>query len=58
MEDLQIQIQFDLFRRILFMEDGEFALSLSEQLFEKVKLVWNEFYYIETGYKLNSRLEN
>ena len=49
MEDLQIQIQFDLFRRILFMEDGEFALSLSEQLFEKVKLVWNEFYYIETG---------
>lgn len=34
--DLGLQQQFDLFRKILFMEDGEFALSLSEQLFEKV----------------------
>ena len=35
-EDLQINRHFDLFKKLLFMEDGEFSLSLSNQLFEKV----------------------
>ena len=35
-QDLQINKHFDLFKKLLFMEDGEFSLSLSNQLFEKV----------------------
>lgn len=35
-EDLRINRHFDLFKKLLFMEDGEFSLSLSNQLFEKV----------------------
>jgi len=35
-EDLHINRHFDLFKKLLFMEDGEFSLSLSNQLFEKV----------------------
>ena len=34
-EDLQINRHFDLVRKLLFMEDGEFSLSLSNQLFDK-----------------------
>lgn len=37
MDDLQLMQHFEVFRKFLFMEDGEFALSLSDQLFEKVK---------------------
>lgn len=36
-EDLHINRHFDLFKKLLFMEDGEFSLSLSNQLFEKVR---------------------
>lgn len=36
MDDLQINKHFILFKKLLFMEDGEFSLSLSNQLFEKV----------------------
>ena len=36
MDDLQINKHFTLFKKLLFMEDGEFSLSLSNQLFEKV----------------------
>ena len=36
MEELQIHKHFDIFRNFLFLEDGEFALSLSDQLFEKI----------------------
>ena len=36
MDDLQINKHFNLFKKLLFMEDGEFSLSLSSQLFEKV----------------------
>ena len=36
MDDLHINKHFDLFKKLLFMEDGEFSLSLSNQLFEKV----------------------
>ena len=36
MDDLQINKHFNLFKKLLFMEDGEFSLSLSNQLFEKV----------------------
>lgn len=35
-QDLHINRHFDLFKKLLFMEDGEFSLSLSNQLFEKV----------------------
>ena len=35
-DDLQINKHFNLFKKLLFMEDGEFSLSLSNQLFEKV----------------------
>lgn len=35
-EDLHINRHFDLFKKLLFMEDGEFSLSLSNQLFEKL----------------------
>ena len=35
-DDLQIKQHFNLFKKLLFMEDGEFSLSLSNQLFEKV----------------------
>ena len=38
-EDLRINKHFDLFKKLLFMEDGEFSLSLSNQLFEKVTLL-------------------
>ena len=36
LDDLQISQHFNLFKKLLFMEDGEFSLSLSNQLFEKV----------------------
>jgi hypothetical protein len=36
MEELELQQQFEVFRKFLFMEDGEFSLSLSDQMFEKV----------------------
>lgn len=36
MDDLLINKHFILFKKLLFMEDGEFSLSLSNQLFEKV----------------------
>ena len=36
MDDQHINKHFDLFKKLLFMEDGEFSLSLSNQLFEKV----------------------
>ncbi|EDO39038.1 predicted protein [Nematostella vectensis] len=35
-EELQVQRHFDVFRKFLFMEDGEFSLSLSDQLCEKL----------------------
>ncbi|XP_015749218.1 PREDICTED: gamma-tubulin complex component 6-like [Acropora digitifera] len=35
-DDLQINKHFNLFKKLLFMEDGEFSLSLSNQLFEKL----------------------
>ena len=35
-DDLHINKHFTLFKKLLFMEDGEFSLSLSNQLFEKV----------------------
>ncbi|KAK3732423.1 hypothetical protein QZH41_018359, partial [Actinostola sp. cb2023] len=37
MDDLKISRHFEIFRKFLFMEDGEFALSLSDQLFQKKK---------------------
>ncbi|XP_068759529.1 gamma-tubulin complex component 6-like isoform X2 [Montipora capricornis] len=36
LDDLQISKHFNLFKKLLFMEDGEFSLSLSNQLFEKL----------------------
>ena len=42
-EDLHLRKYFDIFRNFLFLEDGEFALSLSDQIFEKVKLSRHSF---------------
>ena len=49
MEELQIHKHFDIFRNFLFLEDGEFALSLSDQLFEKVTLRLVVFSAMQVG---------
>ena len=35
-DSLQIGVHFDAFRKYLLLEDGEFGLSLCNQIFEKV----------------------
>lgn len=37
--ELGVEKHFETLRHFLLMEDGEFALSLSDQLFEKVQFL-------------------
>ena len=46
MGELQVEKHLVAIRRFLFMQDGEFGQSLSDQLFEKVyplDIDWNAF---------------
>lgn len=40
--ELHLEAHFEALRHFLLMEDGEFAQSLSDLLFEKVALAWSE----------------
>lgn len=51
MDDLKLMEHFETLKKFLLMEDGEFSLSLTQQLFEKV----SEFVIIERYQTLPAR---
>ena len=54
MENLRLVDHFETLKKFLFMEDGEFSFSLTQQLFEKVSCLG---YLHFTVMRRNSKFE-